>query len=256
MSDRPLVAIVAYHLGTDRVARWPDGGYGVPSPYIEALRRAGARTAILPPGEVGDPDEVLEPFDGLLLVGGGDVDPTRYGESPGPHLYGLEPDRDEFEVQLVRAADRLSRPALCVCRGMQILNVAYGGTLHQHVPDLPGTLEHGVPVANSPTMHDVALEPGTRLRATVGRTTLACSSHHHQAIDRVGGGLVVTARSADGMIEALERDAPMNEHASWVVGVQWHPEDTAATDGAQQGLFDALANLAQARGAGSKQAAP
>jgi putative glutamine amidotransferase len=249
VTSLPLVAVVAYHLANDRVARWPEGGYGVPAPYIEALRRAGARTAILSPGEPGDPEELLAPFDGLVLVGGGDVDPSRYGATPGPHLYGLEPDRDDFEIELVRAADRLGLPGLCVCRGLQILNVAYGGTLHQHVPELPGTVEHGVPVADTQTVHDVGIEPGTRLRAIVGRATLACSSHHHQAIDRVGDGLVVAARSTDGLIEALERDAPMDEYASSILGVQWHPEDTAATNDDQQRLFNALATMARVRGA-------
>ena len=93
---RPLIAIVAYHLGEDRVARWPEGGYGVPKLYLDAIRRAGARTAILSPGEEGTAEEILEPFDGLLLVGGGDIDPARYGGGSSEHLYGIEPDRDEF----------------------------------------------------------------------------------------------------------------------------------------------------------------
>jgi putative glutamine amidotransferase len=249
VNARPLLGVVAYHLGKDRVSRWPNGGYGVPGPYIDALRRAGARTAIISPGEPGEPAEVLEPFDGLMLVGGGDVDPTRYGEIAGRHVYGVEPDRDVFEIGLVRAAERLERPTLCICRGMQILNVAYGGTLHQHVPDLPGVLEHGLPVANTQTAHDVTVEPGTRLRTIVGRDTVACSSHHHQAIDRLGEGLVVTARSADGLVEALERDDPMNPPRVWVVGVQWHPEDTAATDDAQQHLFDGFVSAARTHGA-------
>ena len=138
---RPLVAVVAYHLAHDRVARWPHGGYGVPAPYIEALRRAGARTAIVSPGEPGEPEEILEPFDGLMLVGGGDVDPARYGAEPDTtHNYGVEPDRDAFEIELLLAAERMRVPALCICRGMQVMNVAYGGTLHQHLPDMPGLL--------------------------------------------------------------------------------------------------------------------
>ena len=92
---RPFIAVVAYHLGGDRVARWPEGGYGVPSLYLDALRRAGARTAIVAPGEEGTPEAILEPFDGLLLVGGGDIAPARYGGEPSRHLYGVEPDRDE-----------------------------------------------------------------------------------------------------------------------------------------------------------------
>ena len=108
---RAFIAVAAYHLDGTRVARWPDGGYGVPAPYLEALRRAGARTAIVSPGEVADVDELLEPFDGLLLCGGGDVDPARYGAVPdGDHNYGVEPDRDAFEIELLRAADRAHKP--------------------------------------------------------------------------------------------------------------------------------------------------
>ena len=157
---RPLVAVVAYHLADDRVARWPDGGYGVPAPYIDALRRSGARTAIVSPGEIGPPEEILEPYDGLLLVGGGDVDPARYGAVPDTeHNYGVEPDRDAFEIDLLLTAERMRIPVLCICRGMQVMNVAFGGTLAQHLPDRPGLLEHGVPLDGTETLHAVTPEP-------------------------------------------------------------------------------------------------
>lgn len=239
---RALIAVVAYHLDGSRVARWPEGGYGVPAPYLDALRRAGARTALLAPGEEGDAEELLEPFDGLLLVGGGDVDPARYdGEADG-HLYGIEPDRDEAEIALLHAADRIAMPALCVCRGMQVMNVAFGGTLHGHLPDLPDLLEHGVPVEGTQTIHDVVPEPRSRLAAATRAGPLACASHHHQGIDRLGEGLAVTGRSADGLIEAIERVVPNREdtRSTWMLGVQWHPEETARHDPAQQALFDAL----------------
>ena len=164
-SSRPLIAVVAYHLDGTRVARWPEGGYGVPGLYLDALRRAGARTAILAPGERGEPEEVLEPFDGLLLVGGGDIDPARYGGEPNEHVYGVEPDRDEAEIALVHAAERLSLPTLCICRGIQVMNVAYGGTLVGHLPEVPGLQVHGVPLDESQTIHDVTPEPGSRLAA-------------------------------------------------------------------------------------------
>ena len=252
---RPLVAVLAYHLGGDRVARWPDGGFGVPAPYIEAMRRAGARTAILAPGEAGAAEVLLEPFDALLLVGGGDVDPATYGAEPDlEHNYGVEPDRDRSEIDLVLAADRLALPTLCICRGMQVMNVAFGGTLIQHLPDITGLFEHGVPTAGTSTIHEVAPEPGSRLSAMTKSGPLACSSHHHQGIDRVGGELAVTGRSPDGLIEAVERIVPdqQDESASWMVGVQWHPEETATEDPAQQSLFDALALLARLRGSRAK----
>ena len=252
---RPLVAVVAYHLGADRVARWPDGGYGVPAPYVAALRRAGARTAIVAPGEVGSPEDVLEPFDALLLVGGGDVDPAAYGAEPDlDHNYGVEPDRDTFEIALLRAADKMAVPTLCICRGMQVMNVAFGGTLIQHLPELLALLEHGVPLDGTSTIHDVSPEPGSRLSAMTKSGPLACSSHHHQGIDVVGVELAVTGRSPDGLVEAIERIVPdqQDESATWMVGVQWHPEETAPEDPAQQSLFDSLALLARLRGSRAK----
>ena len=202
---------------------------------------------------------MLEPFDGLVLVGGGDVDPARYGAEPDTeHNYGVEPDRDEFEIALLLAADRLHLPALCICRGMQVMNVAFGGTLRQHLPGTPGLLEHGVPVEDTQTMHAVEPVARTLLSATTKSGPLACSSHHHQGVDRVGDELVVAGRSPDGLVEALQRPVPgdmgnMSEaELTWMLGVQWHPEETAPRDPAQQSLFDAVVNLARLRGSRAK----
>jgi putative glutamine amidotransferase len=254
VSYRALVAVVAYHLGDDRVARWPRGGYGVPGPYLESLRRAGSRTAIVSPGEEGTPEELLEPFDGLVLVGGGDVDPARYGgDRDTTHLYGVEPDRDELEIELLLAADRLRIPTLCICRGMQVMNVAFGGTLVPHLPDVDGMLEHGVPVLDTQSLHDVEVAPESRLFATTKSSSLIASSHHHQGVDRVGDGLIVSGRTSDGLVEAIERDHDMDlEFDRWMMGVQWHPEDTAHGDPAQQSLFDGLTLLASVRGSKAK----
>ncbi|MGH2673076.1 MAG: gamma-glutamyl-gamma-aminobutyrate hydrolase family protein, partial [Actinomycetota bacterium] len=252
-SYRPLIAVVAYHLADDRVPRWPHGGYGVPGPYLDCLRRTGARTAIVSPGEPASAQDVLEPFDGLLLVGGGDVDPRRYDQEPSEHVYGVEPDRDAFEIELLRAADAMGVPTLCVCRGMQVMNVAYGGTLVQHLPGTPGLLEHGVPVADTQSLHDVRTDPQSRLRATTGVERITCSSHHHQGVGRIGKGLRATGWSEDGLVEAieLEPDGDPDDRpyeAGWMLGVQWHPEDTAERDPSQRMLFDALSNLARLRG--------
>jgi putative glutamine amidotransferase len=238
---RPLIAVPAYRLRPGSVARWPEGGYGVPAPYLDALRRAGARTAILAPGETAQADDLLERFDGLLLVGGGDVAPTRYGGELGAHDYAIDPERDAFEIALLHAAERAAMPALCICRGAQVMNVAYGGTLHQHLPGVNGLLEHGVPLDETTAMHDVETVEGTRLANTATPSPLRCSSHHHQGIAVVGKGISISGRSSDGLVEAIERDS---QDGGWMLGVQWHPEETADTDPAQQALFDTLVRLA------------
>ncbi len=257
-SYRPLIAVVGYHLAPGRVPRWPEGGYGVPATYLEALRRAEVRPLIVSPGEPGDPDEILDPFDGLLLVGGGDVDPTRYGAEPDlEHDYGVEPDRDELEIALLHAAHRLAMPTLCICRGMQVMNVAFGGTLRQHLPAIDGLLEHGVPVEDQITMHEVVPVPGSRLSAsTKSDRPLPCSSHHHQGVERVGEGLLATGHASDGLVEAIELpNDPDDPNAPWMLGVQWHPEETAGLDAEQQSLFDALALVAYVRGSKARPGA-
>lgn len=235
-------------------AERPGGVFGVPGQYIAALRRAGAQTALLIPGEAGEPMELLEPFDGLLLAGGGDVEPVRYGAEPRTDvLRGVDPERDAFELELVRAADRLAMPTLCICRGMQVMNVAFGGTLHQHVPDLPGSHLHEPAADERDHHHDVVVEPGSRLAIATGTTAVGrCWSGHHQAVDRVADGLIVSGRSQDGLVEAIERDVAGGSgdaDAPWMLGVQWHPERTAADDPGQQVLFDAFIERTRLRSA-------
>jgi len=237
----PLVAVPAYHLGAGRVSRWAGGGYAVPEAYIHAMRRAGARCAVLPPGGLDvAAAEVLAPFDGLLLVGGGDVDPARYRADRHADVYGVEPERDELEVALARQAVSGGVPTLAVCRGIQLVNVAFGGTLHQHLPDCEGLVPHGVPASGSPGSHDVKVAPGSRLAKACGGAAAvgACTSVHHQGIAALGDGLVATGWSEDGLVEALELPA---DDDRWLLAVQWHPEMTAADDPVQQGVFDAFA---------------
>ena len=144
-------------------------------------------------------------------------------------------------------------PTLCICRGIQIMNVAFGGTLHGHLPDVPGFQVHGVPLDETQTIHEVTPEPGSRLAAVTKSASLASLSHHHQGIDRLGDGLVVTGRTEDGLIESIERTTtdPEERGSPWMLGVQWHPEETAEQDPAQQALFDELVRLARERPAGA-----
>jgi putative glutamine amidotransferase len=179
------------------------------------------------------------------------VDPARYGARPdAEHVYGVEPDRDELELALIHEAHRRAMPTLCVCRGMQVMNVAFGGTLHQHLPAIAGLDEHGVPLEDTVTLHDVSPVPGSRLSAsTKSDRPLRCSSHHHQGVDRVGDGLLATGHAPDGLVEAIEvPNDPDDPEAPWMLGVQWHPEETADKDPEQQSVFDALSLIARIRG--------
>jgi putative glutamine amidotransferase len=239
--SRPAVAVVAYHLRPGRVSFWTVGGYGVPENYVDAVRRAGGYAVLVLPGEERSPAEILERADALLLVGGGDVEPSRYGARPDSTVYGLEPDRDELEIGLLREGDRRELPTLCVCRGMQVMNVAFGGSLIQHLPDDGRFAPHGTPSGEDRLVHEVELDPGSRIATATQETRLSCASHHHQGVaeDGIGEGLVVTGRSPDGLVEALERTR------GWMLGAQWHPEESAAEDPAQQRLFDALVERAR-----------
>jgi putative glutamine amidotransferase len=239
MSNNPEIAVVAYHLRPGRISLWMVGGYGVPENYIDAVRRAGGRATLVLPGDDRAPGELLDRFDGLLLVGGGDVEPSRYGQEPTDTIYGVEPDRDDFEIALVREADLRQTPTLCICRGMQVLNVAFGGTLVQHLPSDERYLPHGTPSGADELLHDVKLLPGCGVALATGSELVSCSSHHHQGVDRLGEGLVATGWSEDGLVEAIEREG------GWMVGPQWHPEDTAEHDPAQQALFDELVRRAR-----------
>ncbi len=237
----PLIALPAYPIVAGRVDGWADPAFAIQAMYVESLQRAGAQEAVLGPRHLDHAEAlaVLERFDGLLLPGGGDVNPSHYGQAPAPQTYGVVALRDEFEFALCSAALELSLPLLAICRGMQVLNVSLGGTLHQHITDdLPG---HGKPgVEGGQNLHAVDIEPESHLGRALGVTRAACSCHHHQAVDRLGAGLSVTARDADGTVEAVELEGPR-----WVTGVQWHPEDTAATDPDQQALFDAFVSVAR-----------
>ncbi|HEY7279260.1 MAG TPA: gamma-glutamyl-gamma-aminobutyrate hydrolase family protein [Trebonia sp.] len=200
--------------------------------YVAATERAGGIAVLLPPQAAGA-GEVLDRVDGLVLTGGADVDPLRYGEAPGERTSAPRVLRDEWETALARGALDRGLPLLAICRGLQIINVALGGSLHQHLPDLTGDERHqpGPGVFGEVNVHTA---PGTRTAELLGpRTRVWC--HHHQALARLASGLTVTARAADGTVEAVEVDGQ-----SFAVGVQWHPEE----DSGDIRLFAALVDAA------------
>jgi putative glutamine amidotransferase len=196
--------------------------------YVDAVQRAGALTLMLPPDPalVEDPDEVLDLIDGLVLTGGADIDPPCYGQSAHAETVGTVPERDVFEIALVRAAIERDLPVLGICRGMQLINVARGGTLLQHLPERFGHGEHLRAVGSfDGADHDVSLLAGSLAASAAGETEHATKSHHHQGIDRLGAGFVVSGHSTlDDLPEAIELP-----DKRFVLGVQWHPEADVAS---------------------------
>jgi putative glutamine amidotransferase len=234
-----LIAVAGQHLPSGRVASWREDSVAVPGSYVRALHRAGGQEAILFPERI-DVDEArrrLSQVDGVMLIGGADVDPANYGEEPHPECYGVNPDVDAFEMALARAAVEMEKPMLAICRGIQVLNVAFGGSLDQHITGREGLIGHGVPGV-APVTHAVQLEPGSRVAKAMGVEEASGISSHHQALARLGEGLLPAGWTEDGLVEAVEHER------AWVVGVEWHPERTAEEDPAQQGLFDALVERA------------
>ncbi|MCU1467041.1 MAG: putative glutamine amidotransferase [Actinomycetia bacterium] len=231
-----MVALTGRRLG--RTDKWPyTGAAALPYRYVEAVLRAGGQPVIV--NDARDPKALMARVDALILTGGPDVDPGRYGETPHPSTYGVDRADDDFECAMAEAATVRSIPTLAICRGIQILNVARGGTLHQHIADDPGVPAHGQPgVAGGALQHQVMLDPDSLVADVMGATTITASCHHHQAIAKLGDGLRVVGRAHDKIVEALELDG------TFLLAVQWHPEDTADTDPAQQRLFDALVRRA------------
>jgi putative glutamine amidotransferase len=220
--DRPIIGIVAA-LEQARYGAWDSLCALTPSSYVQAVQRAGGIAVLIPADSelADDPEAILERIDGLMLAGGGDIDPEAYGAVAHPETTGTVPARDQIELSLMQAAWDRDMPVLGICRGMQLINVARGGTLAQHLPELVGHGEHrrvlGSFVGSD---HDVELEMGSLAARAAGEETHVTKSHHHQGIAAVGEGLVVTGHSTlDELPEAIE--AP---ERTYVLGVQWHPE--------------------------------
>ncbi len=239
--SQPLILVPGRPLRPGRISGWWDGAVGAPSAYVEALQRAGGREAVLMPVEGTSETEaaaLVRRFDGLLLMGGGDVDPARYGEERHAEVLGVSARRDAFELALSRAAVEAGLPVLAVCRGMQVLNVALGGTLHQHI-DGDSDVPHRDPEGEGDALHAVRFEPGSRIARALGKERTEVVASHHQALAKLAPRLVATGWAEDDHVEAVEHEE------GWIVGVQWHPERSAEADPEQQRLFDALVQHAQ-----------
>lgn len=211
--------------------------------YLESVKRAGGEPVVLKMSDTAA--DVLARVDGVLLTGGADVDPALYGQDPHERTE-VDPDRDRFEVPLARAALAADAPLLAICRGVQVLNVAAGGTLVQDLPSqAPSDLQHSIDVPKNHVAHTVRIEPGSRLAAVIGGAAridaCAVNSRHHQAVDAVAPDFVVSAVSPDGVIEAIERPS-----APYCLGVQWHPENFWRT-GEFDSLFRSFVEAAVAR---------
>ncbi len=226
----------------------------VNKPYADALRRAGALPVAVPPMDPENAAALLERVDGLVLTGGEDVEARLYGEAPHPRAEAPDPERDRWEAALVRAARTHRLPTLAICRGMQIANVAFGGTLVQDIAsERPGAEKHGREDARAARVHAVHVEAGTRLARVLGVESLTVNSLHHQAVDRHGSGLRIVARAGDGIVEAVE----WADDDWWMLGVQWHPEELdRSPEGWDRMLFDRFVSAVTASGASGPGRAP
>ena len=239
----PLVAVAGRTGAPSKVSRDEVAFAG--KRYLHSLLRAGGEPVVIAPQQFANDDaaELMSRFDALLLMGGPDVDPSLYGQKASPQVYGVSPQQDRFESALLRAAIANEIPVLAVCRGMQLTNVVLGGTLVQHLGDLPnasslvGHAPGEFPVGAEFVLHDVELTKDCFLARATGATRVRGASFHHQGIDTLAPGFKAVGHAPDGLLEAIEHE----EHR--IVGVQWHPEDTSADDPQQQGIYDAFVEL-------------
>jgi putative glutamine amidotransferase len=230
--SRPVVGITTYAQEASW-SYWKQPAALIPLDYVDAVERAGGRPVLVPPSDDGV-EETLEVLDAIVFSGGADVDPGSYGAEPHPETDAPQALRDAGEMALLRAALDRDLPTLAICRGFQLLNVARGGDLVQHLPETVGHEDHRQ-VPGTFSEHPVEVKEGSKLAAIVGGSP-AVTSHHHQSVGRVGDGLVATAWAADGTLEAVE-----DPTRRFAVGVQWHPE--AGDDDA---LFRSLVEEARA----------
>jgi putative glutamine amidotransferase len=218
---RPVIGLTTY-LEQAKQGVWDVRAAFLPHQYFDAVIASGGVAVLLPPQPAPDAaSAVLDGLDGLILTGGLDVQPELYGAERHPLTDPPRPDRDEWEIELFRGAEERRMPVLAICRGLQVVNVARGGTLHQHLPEALGTDRYRIGGGVFAT-NEVQVDGGSRLAELVGDGSLDVHSYHHQGVDRLGDGLVATARTDDGLVQAIESDGE-----GYLVGVQWHPEENA-----------------------------
>lgn len=232
---RQMAAAAPTLVGVSSYARAGEvPAFSIPTGYIDAVRAAGAVPIVLPPGE-REPARLLTALHALIVSGGGDINPKAYGGEAHETVYSVCEERDEFEFALTRAALADTRvPLLCICRGLQVLNVVCGGSLHVHLPERYGEQVAHRTAPRNTSMHAVRIDPDSRLAQILGTSEAQVRSWHHQAIDRLGDDLRPVAWAEDGVVEAVE-----HVRHPWCIGVQWHPE-MQLDDPAQQRLFRAL----------------
>jgi putative glutamine amidotransferase len=242
----PLIAVTTSELRRPADVRQPEHGepprleLALGLTYPEAIERAGGLPVIVPPLRPDTIGPLLDRVDGLCLPGGPDLQPAAYGEEPHPELGPTEPRVDALELALVSEADRRGLPILAICRGLQVVNVARGGTLHQHLPDVVGTgIEHRQEAPGSVQTHRITIARRSVLHGLIGDTAVSVNSFHHQAVHDLGRGLVATAWAPDGVIEAIE-----DPGERLVLGVQWHAEGLRD----HLPLFEALVDRARSVG--------
>jgi putative glutamine amidotransferase len=239
MERRPLIGVTTSEVRrAERTQPLPEGEpaqheMALGMPYVRALARGGAVPVVLPPLPAEAVPSLLAPLQGICLSGGPDLDPSAYGQRPSEDLGPVEPALDVFELEVARAADRLGLPILGICRGAQTLNVARGGTLHQHLPAVTDhSIEHRQSAPGWAETHEARVERGSRLYVVLERERLGVNSFHHQAVDRLGDGLRAVAWAPDGTVEGIE------DPERFVLGVQWHAE--TLDNAPHPRLFEAL----------------
>jgi putative glutamine amidotransferase len=224
--ERPLIGVTTSEMRrAESINPTPEGEpparleMALGLPYLRGLEAAGGLPLVMPPLSEDAIEPLLDRLDGICLSGGPDLDPAGYGAEPHPELGPIEPNLDRFELAVARRADAREMPILAICRGTQALNVVRGGALHQHLPEISTAIAHRQRTPGNQTSHPVEIEPGSQLAAVLGGSEIDVNSFHHQAIDRLGEGLVVSARAPDGTVEAVE-----DPSRPFLIGVQWHAE--------------------------------